>query len=43
MKKYNVINIPSYDLTVQKEQVNEIKLEKPEEKHMFIDFFKLRL
>ena len=40
MKKFNVINIPPYDLTIPKEQVNEIKLEKPEEKHMFIDFFK---
>ena len=40
---YNVINIPPYDLTVPKEQVNEIKLEKPEGKLRFIDFFKLRL
>lgn len=35
---FNVIHIPPYNLTVPKEFVNEIELEKPEEKHMFIDF-----
>ena len=38
MKKFNVINIPPYDLTIPKEQVNEIKLEKHVFKQISIEF-----